>query len=148
MDFGLNDEAALALQIDRLMRRFHSDLHPRALRVDREKVGPIGGMILYVISESDPITAQEISATLGRDKSQISRIVSLLIQKGLVEKSAAAGDARRSELRLSQKGALQLAAFNGAMVETTKTLLAHLDSAEIDQFSELLSKSLEQSRSD
>ena len=148
MDCGLNDEAALALQIDRLMRRFHSDLHPRALRVDHEKVGPIGGMILYVISENSPVTAQEISATLGRDKSQISRIVSLLIKKGLVEKSAAAGDARSFELRLSQKGALQLAAFNGAMVETTKTLLAHLDSAQIDQFSELLTKILAQTQAD
>lgn len=144
----MNDEAALALQIDRLMRRFHSDLHPRALRVDHEKVGPIGGMILYVISEKSPVTAQDISATLGRDKSQISRIVSLLIHKGLVEKSAAAGDARSFELSLSEKGALQLAAFNGAMVETTKTLLAHLDSAEIDQFSELLTKILSQPQTD
>ena len=148
MDCGLNDEAALALQIDRLMRRFHSDLHPRALRVDHEKVGPIGGMILYVISENSPITAQDISATLGRDKSQISRIVSLLIKKGLVEKASTEGDARSFELNLSPKGALQLAAFNGAMVETTKSLLAHLDSAEIKQFSELLSKILGQTRLD
>ena len=142
MDFELNDEAALALQIDRLMRRFHSDLHPRALRVDHEKVGPIGGMILYVISENSPITAHDISVMLGRDKSQISRIVSLLIKKGLVQKTAAAGDARSFELYLSQKVALQLAAFNGAMVETTKSLLAHLDGAEIEQFSELLAKIL------
>lgn len=142
MDFGLNDEASLALQIDRMMRRFHSDLHPRAQSIDEEKIGPIGGMILLVISETSPITAQAISTTLGRDKSQVSRIVSLLIKKGLLETVTAQSDARRTELYLSEKGALQVAAFNGAMVEATKALLGHLSASEIDQFSDLLSKIL------
>ncbi|MEL6692789.1 MAG: MarR family winged helix-turn-helix transcriptional regulator [Pseudomonadota bacterium] len=135
-------EATLALQIDRLMRRFHSDLHPRAQRIDEEKVGPIGGMILFVISESSPISAQEIAQTLGRDKSQVSRVISLLVGKGLVEKSNAATDARSSDLRLTDKGLLQVAAFNGALVESAKTTLAALDQNELRQFSSLLSKIL------
>lgn len=142
MDFELNDEASLALQIDRLMRHFHSDLHPRAQRIDQEKIGPIGGMILLVISETSPITAQAIGTTLGRDKSQISRIVSLLIKKGLIETVTDQNDARRTELYLTEKGALQVAAFNGAMVETTKALLAHLSAEEVDQFSDLMAKIL------
>lgn len=140
--FELNNEVTLALQIDRLMRRFHSDLHPRAQKVDRDKIGPIGGMILYVISENSPTTAQEISATLGRDKSQVSRVVSLLIQKGLVETAAHERDARRVTLRLSKQGELQVASFNGAMVETAKSVVGHLSQSEIKQFSNLLSKIL------
>lgn len=140
--FDLNKEATLALQIDRLMRRFHSDLHPRAQQVDQEKIGPVGGMILYVISENNPTTAQDISVTLGRDKSQISRIVSLLIEKGLIEKTTDPTDARRITLYLSAKGRLQVASFNGAMVESTKSLMGHLSQSESEQFSNLLSKIL------
>ncbi|MEL6860915.1 MAG: MarR family transcriptional regulator [Pseudomonadota bacterium] len=140
--FELNDEATLALQIDRLMRRFHSDLHPRAQAVDQEKVGPIGGMILYVISETSPTTAQAISETLGRDKSQVSRVISLLTRKGLVETTAHERDARSVSLRLSKQGDLQLAAFNGAMVETTKSVLEPLSQDELHQFSGLLTKIL------
>ncbi|MEL6323032.1 MAG: MarR family transcriptional regulator [Pseudomonadota bacterium] len=143
MDCGLKTEAQLALQLDRLLRRFHADLHPRARAVDQEKVGPIGGMVLLVISEAGPITAQTIGATLGRDKSQVSRLVSLLVQKGLIEKSSADGDARRAPLRLTEKGTLQVAAFNGAMVATTTSLLAHLSPDEAGHFSALLSKILD-----
>ena len=140
--FELNDDATLALQIDRLMRRFHSDLHPRAQAVDQEKIGPIGGMILYVISETSPTTAQEISETLGRDKSQVSRVIGLLTRKGLVQTTAHERDARSVSLRLSKQGTLQLAAFNGAMVETTKSVLGPLSQDEVRQFSALLTKIL------
>ena len=138
----MNKDATLALQIDRLMRRFHSDMHPRAQKVDADKVGPIGGMILFVISEQSPITAGEIGTLLGRDKSQVSRIVSLLIRKGLIEKTAPDGDARRAPLRLSDKGALQVAAFHGALVETSKSVLGPLSRDERARFSELLAKIL------
>mgnify|MGYP001795972195 FL=1 len=138
----MNKDATLALQMDRLMRRFHSDMHPRAQKVDAAKVGPIGGMILFVISEQSPITAGEIGALLGRDKSQISRIVSLLIRKGLIEKTAQDGDARRAPLRLSDTGALQVAAFHGALVETSKSVLGPLSRDERARFSELLAKIL------
>ena len=87
------------MQIDRLMRRFHSGLHPRAVRIDDEKIGPIGGMILFVIAETSPTSALAISSILGRDKAQISRVVSLLERKGMIEKSTAKADARMSELR-------------------------------------------------
>lgn len=138
----MNEDASLALQIDRLMRRFHSDLHPRAQAIDAEKIGPIGGMILFVISETSPTTAQAISTTLGRDKSQVSRILSLLIRKGLIDAKPHPEDARRQDLRLSDKGQLQVAAFNGALVETTKSLTGHLSKTEAKQFSDLLTKIL------
>ncbi|MEL6857971.1 MAG: MarR family winged helix-turn-helix transcriptional regulator [Pseudomonadota bacterium] len=139
----MNNDAKLALQIDRLMRQFHSDLHPRAQQIDAEKIGPIGGMILFVISERGPITAQEISAALGRDKSQVSRVVSLLIRKGMIDKSSDSSDARSSPLYVSDKGALQVAAFHGALVETTKSLLGQLNRDEALQFSGLLAKILD-----
>ncbi|MEL7540652.1 MAG: MarR family winged helix-turn-helix transcriptional regulator [Pseudomonadota bacterium] len=138
----MNKDATLALQIDRLMRRFHSDMHPRAQKVDTEKVGPIGGMILFVISENSPVTAGEIGALIGRDKSQISRIISMLIRKGLVEKSADEADARRAKLRLSNTGELQVATFHGALVETMKNVLSDLNREERAQFSALLGKVL------
>jgi DNA-binding MarR family transcriptional regulator len=69
-------------------------------------------------------------------------VVSLLIQKGLVETAAHEHDARRVTLRLSKRGELQVASFNGAMVGATKSVLGHLSQREIQQFSDLLSKIL------
>lgn len=136
----------VALQLDRLMRRFHSDLHPRAETVDIERVGPIGGMLLFVISEQSPITAGEIAKHLGRDKSQVSRGIGLLMRKGLVDRAADSDDARRVQLCLSEAGALQVAAFHGALVETTKSLLGGLTADEQTTFSDLIGKVLEVDR--
>lgn len=148
MESYLNTDATLALQIDRLMRRFHSVMHPRAQNVDMEKVGPIGGMILLFISEHQPTTAQMTAASLGRDKSQVSRVISLLDQKGLIEKTTSSEDARQVDLYLSEKGRMQVAAFNGVMVETTREILGELSREEAEQFSDLLSKILAGSRLD
>lgn len=143
MGLNLEDQAHLALKIDRLMRRFHAELHPRATRIDTEKVGPIGGMFLLFMSENSPTTAQEIADTLGRDKAQVSRVIGLLVQKGLVTKAADEDDARRSDLSLTERGRLQVAAFNGASVEATRNTLGHLSREDIQLFSDLLSKILE-----
>ena len=51
-------------------------------------------------------------------------------------------DARVSRLSLSDKGALQVAAFNGALVETAKNVLAPLNADDVVQFSALLEKIL------
>ena len=143
MDFDLEHDASLALKIDRLMRRFHADLHPRASRIDSEKVGPIGGMFLLYISENVSTTAQDISSALGRDKAQVSRVLGLLAQKGLVAKSQSEEDGRSSQLRLTESGQLQVAAFNGALMEATRSTLGHLTPEDKQSFSELLSKILE-----
>ena len=142
MGLNLEYEATLALKIDRLMWRFHADFHPHATRIDLDKVGPIGGMIMFIIAENTPTTAQAIATHVGRDKSQISRVVSLLVRKGLIEKSSNGDDARVSELCLTERGQLQVAAFNGALVEATQQTLGHLSPSEVEQFSELLSKIL------
>ncbi|MEO1303754.1 MAG: MarR family transcriptional regulator [Pseudomonadota bacterium] len=146
MDCVLDHDAALALQIDRLMRRFHTDLHPRAQKIDAEKIGPIGGMILFVMSEQGPLTAQAIADTLSRDKSQISRVMSLLMRKGLVDRTTDREDARSATLHLSEKGKMQVAAFNGALVETAKSVLGPLSASEVQTFSGLMTKILSSDR--
>lgn len=122
------------------MRLFHSKLHPRASAVDTQKIGPIGGMILIHLSEHAPTTAQAMAASLGRDKSQVSRIVSLLERKGLLEKSANHDDARATDLRLTEAGQLQVAAFNGALVETAKDIVSELSKGEVNEFSKLMAR--------
>ena len=79
---------------------------------------------------------------MGRDKSQVSRVIGLLTRKGLVQTTTHERDARSVSLRLSKQGTLQLAAFNGAMVETTKSVLGPLSQDEVRQFSALLTKVL------
>ncbi|MDJ0920187.1 MAG: MarR family transcriptional regulator [Henriciella sp.] len=140
----MDHEATLALQLDRLMRRFQAELHPRAVEIDAAKVGPIGGMMLIAIGERGAISSQALAAALGRDKSQISRVVSLLIQKQLVEKRAHAEDGRVSDLVLTERGELQVAGFNGALKEATRQTLSALSRDEMEQFSAMLSKVLQE----
>lgn len=122
------------------MRLFHSKLHPLASAVDTQKIGPIGGMILIHLSEQAPTTAQAMATSLGRDKSQVSRIVSLLERKGLLEKSANRDDARATDLRLTEAGQRQVAAFNGALVEAARDILSDLSKDEVSEFSNLITR--------
>lgn len=132
--------AKLALQIDRLLRRFNADLNPRAAAVDVENIGPIGGMVLLTLHEAGDLTAKALSEKMGRDKSQISRLIHHLEQRGLIAKAGDARDARRSILQLTDKGVSQVAAFHTALTATTDAICTPLSAAEVTTLSALLTK--------
>jgi len=62
------------------------------------------GRVLYELAKGNAASATQLCAALGIDAGQLSRILRRLTERGLVEKSAAAGDARRAHLRLSARG--------------------------------------------
>ncbi|MEM9751401.1 MAG: MarR family transcriptional regulator [Pseudomonadota bacterium] len=143
----MSDTLTLALHIDRLMRRIHADLHPKALKVDDPKLGPLGGMILMAIDENGPISVQDLSADLARDKGQMTRYVQTLERKALIERIAWPEDRRVSHLQLTDAGRDLVAAFRSALADVMDALLVDVDTTERKQFLATLHK-LSQSKAD
>ena len=133
----------LALQTDRLMRRIHADLTPRARDFDYEKVGAIGAMLLLTIGEGEPVELQTVIAKMGRDKSQITRLIQSLERKGLVEKHRNDEDAREIILALTPAGVRQLDSIKDALTAVIETIFQPLTQKETQQFFDILSRLLE-----
>ena len=143
----MSDTLTLALHIDRLMRRIHVDLRPRATAVDDAKVGPLGGMVLMTIDDADQISIQNLAAQLGRDKGQMTRYIQSLERKALIERVDWPEDRRVSRIRLTSAGRDLVTAFRVALTDVVEGLLVDIDTAERDQFLATLQKLLHASDS-
>ncbi|MEM7661014.1 MAG: MarR family transcriptional regulator [Pseudomonadota bacterium] len=136
------DTASLALKIDRLMRRIHAELHPQAQTFDDHKVGPIGGMLLLTIGESEPVDMKTIVRALGRDKSQVSRLVQTLDRKGLITKTQSAQDGRAATLSLTPDGQAQLTRIQDALTDVIEELFEPVTQEQSALFADLLDQIL------
>lgn len=94
----------LALLTDRFMRKIHFGLQARAPGFDREAVGPGGGIVLMTLADTGRITMNELTKTVARDKSQMTRLIRHLEAKGLVLREASPDDGRVSLVVLTPKG--------------------------------------------
>lgn len=138
----MEDTTTLALKIDGLMRRIHAELQPRAEEFDTHRVGPLGGMLLLTLGEREPASVQSLIDALGRDKSQISRLIQSLERKGLLLREKSETDGRVSLLRLTAIGRDQLERIEDVLTLIVDQLFSPLSEAERDLFSNLLGRVL------
>ena len=134
------DPLTLALHIDHFMRRLHAEMHPRALAVDAQRIGPLGGMILMTIEEHEPVPAQRVATLLARDKGQMARTLQMLERKGFVTRQPSAEDGRVSLVSLTETGRDQVKSFQNALAETVEGLTVMLSKAEKTALLETLQK--------
>lgn len=76
---------------------------------EMEKYGLKGTHCIYLITmlqHPDGITAANLSEICGRDKADVSRMMSIMEQKGLVEKEGAQPSLYRCLLKLTEEGAV------------------------------------------
>ncbi len=66
--------------------------------------GPYAIYILTVAKHSEGITASELSEICGRDKADVSRAVTALVNGGFAEKNTKEGKKYKSVFKLTQKG--------------------------------------------
>lgn len=123
-------DTELALLIDRLMRRIHVTLHAKAPEFDTERLGPGGSMILLTLAEMDGVALHELTRRVARDKSQMSRVVQSLENKGVVERRASPRDGRVSEVFLTEKGEAVVAVLTDALTEAIDQVMAPISQAE------------------
>lgn len=122
------------------MRRLHAEMHPRALAVDAQRIGPLGGMILMTIEEHEPVPAQRVATLLARDKGQMARTLQMLERKGFVTRQPSAEDGRVSLVSLTETGRDQVKSFQNALAETVEGLTVMLSKAEKTALLETLQK--------
>jgi DNA-binding MarR family transcriptional regulator len=96
--------------------------------------------ILAVLGEGRPLSAAELARRTVIDKGRVSRAVASLTRRGLVERAPDAFDARRTMLRLSQKGRAIYRRIVPLARGRERALLDALTPAERRQLERLLAK--------
>lgn len=135
-----SDIATLALNIDRLMRRIHAEIHPKAADFDQHNVGPLGGMLLLTIADHEPVDMRTVCDVLGRDKSQVSRLIKRIEGQGLIAREKSTSDGRATRLTLTAVGRHQLEDIQAALTSTIGDILGPLSAAEKKEFGRVLAK--------
>lgn len=131
-----------AVLVDGLMRRIHTGLHPKAAAIDVDKVGPVGGMVLFAIEELQPVPLLKLGRATARDKSQMTRLVHALEAKNLIQRSAAKTDARVSLISLTTKGRRLVSELRSILRGVVDETLSGLDAKERKTLHHLLEKAL------
>ncbi len=142
MKKGSTEPTLLALNIDRLMRRIHAELQPRAADFDHHQVGPLGGMLLLTIGERGSVDIQSVVAALGRDKSQISRLIQRFERKGLLTRETSPTDGRVSLLSLTKSGRDQVESIKDVLTVIVDGLFNGLSRDEKAMFAAILERVL------
>jgi DNA-binding MarR family transcriptional regulator len=96
-----------------------------------------------VIATVGPVwtcTAQHIADTTRMHKTRVSRAISHLVKRGLIERTCNADDRREMELRLSKAGRAMYTELVPLSLERERALLACLSEEELRAFNESLER--------
>lgn len=122
------------------MRRLHAALNADAPRLDHHRIGPVGGMILFTISDAEPARPSAIVDRMARDKSQVTRVLQLLEAKGLIARQPDPEDSRATRLILTESGRETVVELEDALARALDKLLTPLDETERATLRDLLGK--------
>ncbi|PSW62016.1 MarR family transcriptional regulator [Photobacterium kishitanii] len=92
--------------LDNLFQLVHAlkrQLHEYIEQLDLE-ITPMHVHVIKIINKMTPCTAIDIATVLERDKAQITRLVSTLIEKGFIIKTSNPADKRSSYLCVTDSG--------------------------------------------
>ena len=118
----------------------------RSLRVSsrlaEQKVGLSGAQrfVLHCLSRQSPCSVNELAAHTATDQSSVSVVVSRLVTRGLVKRTASKLDRRRVELSLTAAGKALLASAPEAAQDRLLAALSKLKKSEALLLSGLLGK--------
>lgn len=128
-----------------LKRAIHQQID--ALELD---VAPMHVRVLKIINGQHSCTAMDIAQILDRDKAQVTRLMSGLIDQGLVEKASNPEDKRSHFLLLSEKGRAVMEKINvvdAAIIDRFRQTLSEAELAQFVQISSKMTQTLETDRS-
>ncbi|MEO1292166.1 MAG: MarR family transcriptional regulator [Pseudomonadota bacterium] len=137
------NDSDLALLLDRFVRRVHISLTEKAQEFDRDRIGPGGAILLLTLADLGQPTMQELARRMARDKSQMTRAVAALEQKGMVGRATSKADGRVSHVVLTPKGHAMVETHRNAVAETIGDILTPIAEVERAALRALLAKVLE-----
>lgn len=130
----------LALLVDRLMRRIHFGLQERAPDFDRKAVGPGGGIVLMTLAEMGCTGLNELTKRVARDKSQMTRTIRSLENKGLVKRETSKDDARVNLVSLTSEGEAVVGELMHTVSEVVDEVMEPITASEKRTLKTLLSR--------
>ncbi|MEL7215201.1 MAG: MarR family transcriptional regulator [Pseudomonadota bacterium] len=132
----------LALLIDRLMRHIHFGLQAKSAEFDTARVGPGGGIILLTLADMGTPALSELTRRLARDKSQMTRAIRGLEEKGLLERSPSPEDGRVTRVALTAEGRDVVSGLHHAVAETIHDVLGPVSAEERATLQGILARAL------
>jgi MarR family transcriptional regulator, temperature-dependent positive regulator of motility len=99
-----------------------------------------GFVILFSLSQQDGLVARDICLVTGLPKNSISRAVTELETKGLIERDTDAADRRAKPLKLTGQGIALLEEVVPLFKTRQQAMLAVLDDTEAVEFERLITK--------
>ncbi|MEM9462136.1 MAG: MarR family transcriptional regulator [Myxococcota bacterium] len=130
----------IAEHLERVMRRIDAGLHERVPRIDTERVGPLGSIVLMRLAHIEPAPIQALVTQMGRDSSQMTRAIRSLETKGLVLRQTDPDDRRVRLLSLTAKGRAFVEQTRDIMSELVEEILEPLCARDQERLAALLEK--------
>jgi len=124
------------------MRRIHVRIQAKASDFDKENLGPTGSMVLLTLDEIGTAPLHKLTERMQRDKSQMTRMVRQLEQKGLVTRQPSAEDARVTLLALTPSGTEAVLQIQQAVAETLEEVLSPLNQDDLATLQAILQRAL------
>ncbi|GAA4041483.1 MarR family winged helix-turn-helix transcriptional regulator [Hymenobacter glaciei] len=98
------------------------------------------GLTLLVMDKHPDLSQQQVADLTFKDKASITRIIELLVQKGLVSRAIHPTDRRKFDLHLTEAGRSTLAQLADTIALNQRTALQGLSQEELAQFEATLQK--------
>ncbi|MEU0656522.1 MarR family winged helix-turn-helix transcriptional regulator [Streptomyces albogriseolus] len=105
--------------------------------VSEETTSPQFAVLNTLVAEPG-LDQRTVGERVGLDRSTIAEVVGRLLRRGLLDKVRAPGDARRSQLRVTDEGARLHRRLTVRTARMNQVLLAPLDPAERELFIDLI----------
>ena len=133
-------ETKLTLNLDRVVRRLHAMLHEKSAGFESARVGPGGAIILLTLADMEPVEMQSLTHTVSRDKSQMTRAVRALEEKGMLTRKTSERDGRVTILSLTEAGRRLVQAHRAALSDCVEELLMPLPEIDREALRRLMEK--------
>ncbi|MEM0937116.1 MAG: MarR family transcriptional regulator [Pseudomonadota bacterium] len=130
----------LVEHLDRVMRRVDAEMHRLMPVLDTQGIGPLGTITLHRLHSIAPAPVHLLVDAMGRDASQVSRVIGRLEAKGLLSKENSPEDKRVSVLTLTPAGKAHVAKVEATLSRVITEVFAPLSSCENEQLLVLLKK--------
>jgi DNA-binding MarR family transcriptional regulator len=120
----------LAHELDRVARMIDAKMHKMMPKVDHAKIGPMGSLLLMQLETMQPCSIQSLATAMGRDNSQLTRLLRDLESKGVVIRYPSPTDGRITLLELTDRGAAFLADAKAVLTEAVDDIVGPLEEPE------------------
>lgn len=100
----MEENYRLAHELDRVLRQIDAKMNRQMARSDTLGVGQMGCLALMHLSDAQPCSAQDLASRMGRDTSQIGRLLKHLESKGTITRVQSKDDKRATVLGVTEVG--------------------------------------------